>query len=67
MSSDAKLILRLDRAVEPIAGEITDETGSPRSFVGWVELVAVIEAARGPTPTESAIESERLASSREAR
>jgi hypothetical protein len=37
------LVLRIDGATEPIAGELRQPDGPPRSFHGWLELVGLIE------------------------
>jgi hypothetical protein len=53
MSSPAdpdRVWIEVDPASEPIAGVIHDGSGPGRPFAGWLELVALLEAARGPAP-----------------
>ena len=38
--------LAVDVGSDPITGSLTVESGDPKSFCGWIELVAAIEAAR---------------------
>jgi len=38
--------LQLQRAGDPIEGHLTDEHGETVSFMGWLELIAAIEAAK---------------------
>ena len=40
------LKLAVDVGSEPITGSLAVGGGDPRSFCGWIELVAEIEAAR---------------------
>ncbi len=42
----ATLKLAVDVGSDPITGSLTLEGEHPRSFSGWIELVAAIEAAR---------------------
>ena len=44
--SSAELHLSIEIDSDPIAGSASGSTGEPRLFCGWMELVAVIEAAR---------------------
>jgi hypothetical protein len=48
------LKLAVDVGSDPITGSVEVGGGDPRSFCGWIELVAEIEAARydglGDTP-----------------
>lgn len=48
------LKLAVDVGSDPITGSLVVGAGDPRSFCGWIELVAEIEAARynggGVTP-----------------
>jgi hypothetical protein len=48
------LKLAVDVGSDPITGSVVVGGGDPRSFCGWIELVAEIEAARyngdGGTP-----------------
>jgi len=48
------LKLAVDVGSDPITGSVVVGGGDPRSFCGWIELVAEIEAARyngdGRTP-----------------
>jgi hypothetical protein len=39
------LALDLDTSAESIAGELVDAAGSPHSFWGWLELLALLDAA----------------------
>ena len=41
-----RLWIELDPASEPIAGVVHDGSESGRPFAGWLELVALLEAAR---------------------
>ena len=49
-----QLKLAVDVGSDPITGSVVVGAGDPRSFCGWIELVAEIEAARydgiGDTP-----------------
>jgi hypothetical protein len=40
------LKLAVDVGSDPITGSLAVGSGDPRSFCGWIELVAEIEAAR---------------------
>lgn len=40
------LKLAVDVGSDPISGSLAQESGDPRAFCGWIELVAAIEAAR---------------------
>lgn len=40
------LKLAVDVGSDPITGSLSVEAGDPKSFCGWIELVAAIEAAR---------------------
>jgi hypothetical protein len=42
----AHLKLAVDVGSDPITGSLAVESGDPRNFCGWIELVAAIEAAR---------------------
>ncbi len=42
-----RVVLDLDGGPGPIAGSVRDVDGVPRRFVGWLELCALLEAARG--------------------
>jgi hypothetical protein len=42
----AHLELAIDLDSDPISGSVSNGTHGLRSFTGWIELVAVIEAAR---------------------
>jgi hypothetical protein len=44
--TSAELHLSIQIDSDPIAGSATGSTGEPQLFCGWMELVAVIEAAR---------------------
>jgi hypothetical protein len=46
MSRSAQLELSIDVGSEPITGSVVVGSGQPRSFAGWMELVAAIEAVR---------------------
>ena len=41
-----ELHLSIEVESDPIAGWVSGDAGEPRGFSGWMELVAVIEAAR---------------------
>jgi len=41
-----RLELELRRAGDPIEGVLSSEHGKPVSFIGWLELVAAVEAVR---------------------
>jgi hypothetical protein len=46
-----RVTIEIERGVEPLAGGVDDGSGSPRTFVGWMGLAAVLtrildEAAR---------------------
>jgi hypothetical protein len=36
----------VDVGSDPITGSVRVESGAPRDFCGWIELVAAIEASR---------------------
>lgn len=40
------LKLAVDVGSDPISGSVAVGSGDPQGFCGWIELVAVIEAAR---------------------
>jgi hypothetical protein len=42
----AQLKLAVEVGSEPITGSLAVEGGDPKSFSGWIELVAAIESAR---------------------
>jgi hypothetical protein len=42
----AHLELAIDLDSDPISGSVSNRTHGLRPFAGWIELVAVIEAAR---------------------
>jgi hypothetical protein len=44
--TSAELHLSIQIDSDPIAGSANGGTGEPQLFCGWMELVAVIEAAR---------------------
>jgi hypothetical protein len=50
----AQLRLAIDIGSEPISGWVWSGAGVPTPFRGWIELTAVIEAARAadPSPAE---------------
>lgn len=50
--SIAQLRVAIDRASEPITGLVSIEGETSRRFNGWIELVAMIEAARQRRPDE---------------
>ena len=41
-----RLELELRRAGDPIEGRLSSEHGKPVSFIGWLELIAAVEAVR---------------------
>jgi hypothetical protein len=41
-----RLGLELRRTGDPIEGRLSSEHGRPVSFIGWLELMAAIEATR---------------------
>jgi hypothetical protein len=43
-SKELHLSIEIDS--DPITGLVSVDTGDPRGFCGWMELVAVIEAVR---------------------
>lgn len=43
-----RVVLDLDLRPGPIAGTVEDEDGVPRRFAGWLELCALLDAARTP-------------------
>ena len=47
----SQLRLAIEIGSEPIAGLVSNGTGVSKSFHGWIELTAVIEAARGASGT----------------
>ena len=47
----SQLRLAIEIGSEPIAGWVSNDTGVSKSFHGWIELTAVIEAARGASGT----------------
>jgi hypothetical protein len=49
-SGTAHLRLAIEIDSDPISGSVSNGTGDPAAFRGWVELAAVIEAARSPDP-----------------
>jgi hypothetical protein len=44
--SRVELIVRIAPHSDPVAGELTDGLNPRRSFHGWIELIAALEAAR---------------------
>ncbi len=46
MTANAHLSLTIDVDSDPISGSVSNGNGQPRSFMGWIELVGAIEAAR---------------------
>ncbi|MGO9496213.1 MAG: hypothetical protein ACLQA5_05805 [Solirubrobacteraceae bacterium] len=50
----AHLKLAIDIDSEPISGSVSNGTGDSRAFQGWIELAAVIEAARSADPVAAA-------------
>jgi hypothetical protein len=46
----AHLKLAIDIDSDPISGSVSNGTGDPRAFQGWIELASVIEAARNANP-----------------
>jgi hypothetical protein len=46
----AHLRLAIDIDSDPITGSVSNGSGHPRAFQGWVELASVIEAARSADP-----------------
>jgi hypothetical protein len=65
MTATAQLNLTIDVDSDPISGSVANGTAEPQVFVGWIELVAAIEAARctdyegaatlGPSPAHAAV------------
>jgi hypothetical protein len=47
-----RLGLELRRTGDPIEGRLSSEHGKPVSFIGWLELMAAIEAARADDDRE---------------
>jgi hypothetical protein len=45
--------IEIDASSEPIAGVVHHGCEPDRPFAGWLELVAVLEAARRPRPDQS--------------
>ncbi|HUB03959.1 MAG TPA: hypothetical protein VMA76_02765 [Solirubrobacteraceae bacterium] len=43
-----RLMIEIDS--DPISGSVSNGTGHSRAFNGWIELAAVIEAARSADP-----------------
>ena len=39
--------LELDVEAEPIAGRLSCDQGEPRGFTGYVQLISLLERARG--------------------
>jgi len=46
-----QLRLAIDIGSEPISGWVSNATGVSKPFHGWIELAAVIEAARAGDPS----------------
>ena len=50
-----RVVLDLDRTVDPVAGTLTDDSGSTAPFTGWIGLTRAIELALAaeapPTPS----------------
>jgi hypothetical protein len=42
-----KVSVELEPGAEPLAGTIQVQDGTPRPFIGWIELTHAIEGARG--------------------
>lgn len=57
MDEDEEIHISLvvDSGADPIGGRYSDAAGT-RPFVGWLELAAMIEAARDRGPSPSALE-----------
>ena len=47
----SQLRLAIEIGSEPITGWVSNGEGVSKSFHGWIELTAVIEAARGASGT----------------
>jgi hypothetical protein len=41
-----RVVLELDPGPGPMTGTFRDEAGTPRRFDGWLELCALLDAAR---------------------
>lgn len=41
-----RVMLKFDLSSEPIGGRLEDGSGASGVFVGWLELMSVIESAR---------------------
>ena len=50
MAATTHLELLIDVDSDPITGSVSNGDARARSFTGWIDLVAVIEAARAGDP-----------------
>jgi hypothetical protein len=50
------LELELRRAGDPIEGRLSSGRGEPVSFIGWLELIAAVEAARTDDDRERGVQ-----------
>lgn len=46
MRATTRLALSIEVDSDPISGSVSNAAGESQPFVGWIELVAAIEAAR---------------------
>lgn len=44
---------RGDGAATPVAGSLTTETGAVNPFVGWAELLVLLEKSISPSPEQT--------------
>ena len=40
------MTVELDKDADPISGSVSEAAGPPRSFSGWLELIAALQRAR---------------------
>ena len=42
-----RLVLEVERNVEPIRGTVADPSGPVRAYVGWIGLIGALDEMRG--------------------
>jgi hypothetical protein len=46
-SGSIRLVIMLDRDIEPIEGEVIEPSACAQRFRGWLSLASLIESSRG--------------------
>jgi hypothetical protein len=50
-SNPLRLVLEVERDVDPIRGTVADPPGPAREYVGWVALIGALDELRGASET----------------